>query len=150
MSIDFHIVMYNLWFLVVLKNYLDNFPYILPTNPSWPLLFSFMKDNLHLPLSLHDREVACSAQDCQVSNFEFCVWRAVSTHSSHHPEEVLLAQICVIDMCNVWFLCDCGLRNSFILICISHTKNTMITVFSLIKKLLVLHLANMGHFFFFR
>ena len=23
---------------------------------------------------------------------EFCVWRAVSNHSSHHPQEVLLAQ----------------------------------------------------------
>ena len=25
-------------------------------------------------------------------NFESCVWRAVSSHSSHHPQEVLLAQ----------------------------------------------------------
>ena len=37
--------------------------------------------------SLRDREVACSA-----SNFESCVWRTVSSHSSHHPQEVLLAQ----------------------------------------------------------
>ena len=37
--------------------------------------------------SLRDREVACSA-----SNFEFCVWRTVSYQSSHHPQEVLLAQ----------------------------------------------------------
>ena len=42
--------------------------------------------------SLHDREVACSASDRQGSNFEFCVWRAVSSQSSHHPQEVLLAQ----------------------------------------------------------
>ena len=28
----------------------------------------------------------------QGSNFESCVWRAVSSHSSHHPQEVLLAQ----------------------------------------------------------
>ena len=42
--------------------------------------------------SLRDREVACSASDRQGSNFESCVWRAVSSHSSHHPREVLLAQ----------------------------------------------------------
>ena len=42
--------------------------------------------------SLHDREVACSASDHQGSNFESCVWRTVSSHSSHHPQEVLLAQ----------------------------------------------------------
>ena len=37
--------------------------------------------------SLRDREVACSASDLQ--GFKSCVWRAVS---SHHPQEVLLAQ----------------------------------------------------------
>ena len=42
--------------------------------------------------SLCDREVACSASDRQGSNFESYVWRAVSSHSSHHPQEVLLAQ----------------------------------------------------------
>ena len=42
--------------------------------------------------SLSDREVACSASDCQSSNFEACVWRTVSSHSSHHPQEVLLAK----------------------------------------------------------
>ena len=42
--------------------------------------------------SLRDRVVACSASDRQGSNFESCVWRTVSSHSSHHPEEVLLAQ----------------------------------------------------------
>ena len=36
--------------------------------------------------SLRDREVACSASDRQGSNFESCVWRAVSSHSSHHPQ----------------------------------------------------------------
>ena len=40
--------------------------------------------------SLREREVACSASDLQGLNFEFCVWRAVS---SHHPQKVLLAQI---------------------------------------------------------
>ena len=42
--------------------------------------------------SLRDREVACSASDRQGSNFESCVWRTVSSQSSHHPREVLLAQ----------------------------------------------------------
>ena len=42
--------------------------------------------------SLRDREVACSASDRQGSNFECCVWRTVSSQSSHHPQEVLLAQ----------------------------------------------------------
>ena len=42
--------------------------------------------------SLRDREVAGSASDRQGSNFESCVWRTVSSQSSHHPQEVLLAQ----------------------------------------------------------
>ena len=42
--------------------------------------------------SLRDREVACSASDRQGSNFESCVWRTVSSQSSHHPQVVLLAQ----------------------------------------------------------
>ena len=42
--------------------------------------------------SLRDREVACSASDRQGSNFESCVWRTVSSQSSHRPQEVLLAQ----------------------------------------------------------
>ena len=42
--------------------------------------------------SLRDREVACSASDRQGSNFKSCVWRTVSSQSSHHPQEVLLAQ----------------------------------------------------------
>ena len=42
--------------------------------------------------SLRDREVACSASARQGSNFESCVWRTVSSQSSHHPQEVLLAQ----------------------------------------------------------
>ena len=40
--------------------------------------------------SLHDREVACSASYLQGLNFESCVWKAVSSHSFHHPQEVLL------------------------------------------------------------
>ena len=42
--------------------------------------------------SLRDREVACSASDRQGSNFESCVWRTVLSQSSHHPQEVPLAQ----------------------------------------------------------
>ena len=42
--------------------------------------------------SLRDREVACSVSDRQGSNFESCVWRTVSSQSSHHHQEVLLAQ----------------------------------------------------------
>ena len=39
-----------------------------------------------------DREVACWASDRHDPNFEFCVWRTVSYHSSHHPQEALLAE----------------------------------------------------------
>ena len=42
--------------------------------------------------SLCNREVACSASDRQDSNFESYVWRTVSSQSSHHPQEVLMAQ----------------------------------------------------------
>ena len=42
--------------------------------------------------SLCDREVACSASDRQGSSFESRVWRTVSSQSSHHPQEVILAQ----------------------------------------------------------
>ena len=45
--------------------------------------------------SLRDREVACSASDRQGSNFKSCVWMAVSSQSSHHPQEVLLAQFSI-------------------------------------------------------
>ena len=40
----------------------------------------------------HDRKLACSASDRQGSSFKFCVWRALSSQSSHHPQKVLLAQ----------------------------------------------------------
>ena len=42
--------------------------------------------------NIRDREVACSASVLQGLNFESCVWRAVLSHSSHHPQELLLAQ----------------------------------------------------------
>ena len=37
---------------------------------------------------LRDREVPCSASDLQGFNFESCVWKAVSSHSFHHLQEV--------------------------------------------------------------
>ena len=40
--------------------------------------------------SLPDREVACSTSDRQSSNFESCVWGTVSSHSSHHLQEVYM------------------------------------------------------------
>ena len=71
--------------------------------------------------SLRDREVACSASDRQGSNFGSCVWRTVSSHSSHHPQEVLLAQFSLYvhkgglkpDSC----ICSSGEWSSSIFIC---------------------------------
>ena len=57
--------------------------------------FSIVFCGLHFKLiigSLRHREVACSASDRQGLNFESCVWRTVSSQSSHHTQEVLLAQ----------------------------------------------------------
>ena len=48
--------------------------------------------NVSIMGSLRDREIACSASDLQGLNFGSCVWRAVSSHSSHHPQDVLLAR----------------------------------------------------------
>ena len=42
--------------------------------------------------NLCDRKVACSASNLEGLNFETRVWRAVSSQSSHHPQEVLLTQ----------------------------------------------------------
>ena len=54
--------------------------------------------------SLHDREVARSALDRQCSNFELCVWRTVSSQSSDHPQEVLLAQFSLyVNMVNTTY-----------------------------------------------
>ena len=57
--------------------------------------------------SLRDREVAYSTSDRHGSNFEFCVWRTVS---SHHPQEVLSAQFglyvhkCGLGLINFYFI----------------------------------------------
>ena len=68
---------------------------------SVPVLGGLKETNMFLPHprvkvsivgSLRDREVACSASDRQGSNFVSCVWRTVSSQSSHHSQEVLLAQ----------------------------------------------------------
>ena len=64
---------------------------------SFPGLGDLKEKNVSSPStrivgSLRDREVAYSASDLQGLNFESYVWRAVSSHSSHHPQEVLLAQ----------------------------------------------------------
>ena len=68
---------------------------------SIPVLGGLKKTKMFLPHprvkvrivgSLRDREVACSASDRQGSNFESCVWRTVSSQSSHHPQVILLAQ----------------------------------------------------------
>ena len=56
------------------------------------LFLSHPRVKVSIAGSLRDREVACSALDRQGSNFESCVWRTVSSQSSHHPQEVLLAQ----------------------------------------------------------
>ena len=53
----------------------------------------------NIVVSLRGREVVCSVSDRQGSNFESCVWRAVSSHPSHHPQEVLLAQLAY--MCTI-------------------------------------------------
>ena len=67
--------------------------------PPWPssfkktkCYFSAHSQRFNIVVCLCDREVACSASDRQGSNLESCVWRTVSSQSSHHPQEVLLAQ----------------------------------------------------------
>ena len=68
---------------------------------SFPGPGGFKETNMFLPhplvklsfvRSILNREVVCSASDLQGLNFESCVWWAVSSHSSNHPQEVLLAQ----------------------------------------------------------
>ena len=54
--------------------------------------FSAHSQRFNIVGSLHDRELACSASDHQGSNFESYIWRAVSSHSSDHPQEFILAQ----------------------------------------------------------
>ena len=77
--------------------------------------------------SLRDREVACSASDRQGSNFESCVWRPVSSQSSHHPQEVLLAQFSL-------YVHKGGLKpDSFHFILFHHTH--VVSCFPYIRKI---------------
>ena len=55
--------------------------------------FNFNFCAAHSPVRLDiETKSPCSASDRLGSNFESCVWRTVSSQSSHHPQEVLLAQ----------------------------------------------------------
>ena len=66
------------------------------------------------------REVTCSASDRQGTNFESCVWRTVSSQSSHHPQEVLLAQFSL-------YVHKGGLKpDSFYFFCISANSNRFV------------------------
>ena len=38
------------------------------------------------------KDIGILNTDRQGSNFEFCAWRTVSSHSFHHSQEVILAQ----------------------------------------------------------
>ena len=69
------------------------------TMPPWSafnLLTACLVTDIHvlsvLMGSLRDQEVASSTSDLQVPKFESCIWRAVSSHASHHPQDVILAQ----------------------------------------------------------
>ena len=53
--------------------------------------------------SLRDREAAILTSNRQSSNFKSFVCRAVSSHSSHHPQDVLLAQFSL-------YVHKCGLK----------------------------------------
>ena len=90
--------------------------------------------------SLRDREVACSASDRQGFNFESCVWRTVSSQSSLHHQEVLLAQFSLyvhkgglkpdsfhlhmFSRCSVWssvwsFTCSTRVTGDWLTFCLS-------------------------------
>ena len=63
-----------------------------PTVPETKHVSSHTHVKVSIVGSIRDRQVACSALDRQGSNFKSCVWRTVSSQSSHHRQEVLLAQ----------------------------------------------------------
>ena len=83
--------------------------------------------------SLRDREVACSASDRQGSNFESCVWRTVSSQSSHHPQEVLLAQFSLYvhkgglkpDSFHFHFWCDLAALLPYIVMCMHRVRSAV-------------------------
>ena len=84
--------------------------------------------------SLRDREVACSASDRQGSNFESCVWRTVSSQSSHHPQKVLLAQFSLyvheggLKPDSFYFLCMFNVLRSMSSECISNLQKVILPV----------------------
>ena len=90
--------------------------------------------------SLRDREVACSASDPQGSNFESCVWRTVSSQSSHHPQEVLLAQFSL-------YVHKGGLKpDSFHFIC-DNRRDENVTVLKMVAMPIVLaYVVALVHF----
>ena len=75
--------------------------------------------------NLRDREVACSASDFQGLNFESCVWRAVPSHSSHHPQEVLLAQFSL-------YVHKSGLKPDSVHFCIAENSKLMLKCINII------------------
>ena len=86
--------------------------------------------------SLRDREVACSASDRQDSNSESCVWRKVSSQSSHHPQEVLLAQFSL-------YVHKGGLKpDSFHFIFLQSTNVKTPTCFKLLFSIVKKHFAS--------
>ena len=82
--------------------------------------------------NLRDREVACSASDRQGSYSESCVRRAVSSHSSHHPQDLLLAVF-------IRYVHKCGLK--------SHSFHlNMINYFQIWKARLMSHFIHGNQF----
>ena len=92
--------------------------------------------------SLRDREVACSDSDRQGSNFESCVWRTVSSQSSHHPQKVLLAQFSL-------YVHKGGLKpDSFHFICYCHDwcrKRRKAIFISVLKSYIILAMFSTYH-----
>ena len=90
--------------------------------------------------SLRDREVACSASDRQGSNFESCVWRTLSSQSSHHPQEVLLAQFSLyvhkggLKPDSFHFIYQIITRQQYMILCmkVTHMKVNIDTIITLL------------------
>ena len=99
--------------------------------------------------SLRDREVACSASDRLGSNFESCVWRTVSSQSSHHPQEVLLAQFSLyvhkggLKPDSLHFFAESARRRHLFLLSL---KNPILGLF----RIIILALGNLPGKFFWR
>ena len=68
--------------------------------------FHIQGDGIHVFTRLIHFCTLKDRSDSQGSNFESCVWRAVSSHSFHHPQEVLLVQFSL-------YVYKCGLKPHF-------------------------------------